>query len=331
MKHDEFRTYFEQHAQAYEAWGRKIVAEIDHILQKRLGERYPSFLKIAPEPRVKGMGSAIGKIIRKNYSAPVEQMTDLVGVRFVVLFKSDIEVISQIIEGSTLWNASLDRDYDDEIKEEPNHFDYQSKHYILRANGNIPYGSLTIPNQLACEIQLRTILQHAYAEIVHDNIYKPTGVVPHKSKRLVARSMALMETTDDLFTDTIKELEIANTLRNETYLLILNEFTTFVDTTHSEIDIDFNYSVIDLLKDKIKKINDDSLSDFLKSKPYIKNRIVARYGKHFLFTQPSVLLLYFLATDWDTEIKRDWMFGSLRKELDMVFSDLGIAQDSFIA
>jgi hypothetical protein len=258
-------------------------------------------------------------------------MTDIVGVRFVVLFRSDIDIISQVIEGSSQWIASLDRDYDEEIYAEPSHFDYQSKHYILRANGDIPCGDFIIPNQMACEVQLRTILQHAYAEIVHDNIYKPSGVVTSKSKRLVARSMALMETTDDLFSETIKELEQANHFRNETYVSLLHEYKELVDAQEVEIDVDFNYSIIDIFRDKIENFSRTAMSKFLVSRPFIKTSIENKYHGNFLFRQPSVLLIYYLATRWNCEIKRSWPYGSLQNELDTIFSDLGIAHDDFIS
>ena len=52
---------------------------------------------------------------------------------------------------------------------------------------------------LTCEIQIRTLLQHAFAEVSHDSTYKG----PYKNDkgilRHLAKSMALMEATDDYF------------------------------------------------------------------------------------------------------------------------------------
>ncbi len=199
MNLEVFRTALQEMQPVLDAWGRRVVAEIQAALLLEMGERFPTFLKIPVDVRLKSESSALGKVARKGYTDPFRQMTDLVGTRFVVLFRTDIEVVSRIIEGSTLWTASRDRDYEAEIEKAPYHFDYQSVHYVVRANGDLECDGTPVPEGTPCEIQIRTLLQHAYAEIVHDSIYKPTDEAPPIAKRYVARSMALMETTDDLF------------------------------------------------------------------------------------------------------------------------------------
>jgi hypothetical protein len=56
---------------------------------------------------------------------------------------------------------------------------------------------------------------NAYAELVHDSIYKPSGDVPKSAERQIARSMALMETTDDLFCKTMEILADNSKERNK--------------------------------------------------------------------------------------------------------------------
>lgn len=46
-------------------------------------------------------------------------------------------------------------------------------------------------------------------------IYKPDGNVPKQAEREVAKSMALMETTDDLFSRTLAILKEANQPQEE--------------------------------------------------------------------------------------------------------------------
>jgi ppGpp synthetase/RelA/SpoT-type nucleotidyltranferase len=64
----------------------------------------------------------VGKIARKNYKTPLTQMTDLVGVRFVVLISPQIEPIKGIIESCPAWTATLDQDSNEEINETPESF-----------------------------------------------------------------------------------------------------------------------------------------------------------------------------------------------------------------
>ncbi|EPI1485961.1 hypothetical protein CY817_001824 [Neisseria gonorrhoeae] len=92
----------------------------------------------------------------------------------------------------------------------------QSKHYEIRPKqAFITPENVSIPADLCCEVQVRSLLQHAYAELVHDNIYKPDGNVPKQAEREVAKSMALMETTDDLFSRTLAILKEANQPQEE--------------------------------------------------------------------------------------------------------------------
>ncbi|MDH8014158.1 hypothetical protein QIH10_28860, partial [Klebsiella pneumoniae] len=49
----------------------------------------------------------------------------------------------------------------------------------------------------------------------HDSIYKPSGDVPKSAERQIARSMALMETTDDLFCKTMEILADNSKERNK--------------------------------------------------------------------------------------------------------------------
>ncbi len=331
MSFESFQTYLEDIQPALKAWGERIVTEVKSALERELGEkRFSSFLKIESTPRAKTIESAIGKLARKRYADPAQEMTDLVGARFVVLIRDDLELVSRVILNSTLWSASLDKDFYEEIENAPTLFDYQSIHYVLRANGDINCGEVVVPDKTACEIQIRTLLQHAYAEIVHDNIYKPSGVVPKKSERLVARSMALMETTDDLFCQTIEELKKANQLRNSwsDYLTGLYSIT-FADVA-TEPDIDLNYSILDAYRSLYQELDQQDLNSFISSRAFITTRIRERRGTLFLFRQPTVLILYYLVANAAHEVDRNWPFESLREELNFIFSDLGIALSNSI-
>ncbi|TOO37902.1 (p)ppGpp synthetase, partial [Vibrio parahaemolyticus] len=74
-------------------------------------------------------------------------------------------------------------------------------HYVVRARVDLQVKGLMIKAGTPCEIQVRTLLQHAYAELTHDAVYKAKTVVEPEVHRTVAKSMALIETTDDFFSD----------------------------------------------------------------------------------------------------------------------------------
>ncbi|MCV5435110.1 (p)ppGpp synthetase, partial [Escherichia coli] len=78
-----------------------------------------SILKIEPSYRLKDISSLIEKAFyrSKNYQNPYKEITDKVGVRFVVLLTDDIPIIKEIIENFNLWEYSEDRDFIKEKEE----------------------------------------------------------------------------------------------------------------------------------------------------------------------------------------------------------------------
>ena len=80
-----------------------------------------------------------------------------------------------------------------------NAFGYESVHLIVR----LPPDSLPsiLPNtQRVCEIQLRTILQDAWAEVEHELVYRAGLTLPHDSiKRKLASLSAMLGLSDAIF------------------------------------------------------------------------------------------------------------------------------------
>lgn len=187
---------------ALESWGKHVVAGVKEVAG--------SLLKVPPGHRVKEVASARVKQITKGYMDPVTQMTDLVGARFVVLTTSDLAPICSFLVGQTDWHVIQVRDPQEEIARSPTVFGYQSNHFEVRSKTDQVLDGVVVPMGMCCEVQVRTLLQHAYAELTHDKIYKPEDLVPSQAERLVARSMALMETTDELLCRAVEEVNRAN-------------------------------------------------------------------------------------------------------------------------
>ncbi|MBW8003705.1 MAG: RelA/SpoT domain-containing protein [Planctomycetes bacterium] len=297
-----------------------------------LQEKSESFLKIPPIPRVKSLDSAIGKIARKSYTDPETQMTDLVGVRFVVLLRQSIDLICDIIKSEPSWTAVVDRDYEDEIKNAPKHFDYQSVHFVIRPKNNLDIDGETLYTYHPCEIQVRTLLQHAYAEVLHDSIYKSVGPVPPKAERLVARSMALMETTDDLFSETMNLLDAENKSRNDLLASLSALYKEEIGEEYLHEDSRLNLLVLDTYRGSLTSETLNNINDLLKEKHFIRKNVQGRAMRSPLYSQPIVLLAYFLVYQADLEsripeIVRLWPLAGSHDEFNMVFSDLGISRD----
>src|SRR5438309_1878544 len=132
MGETEFGDWLDEARPALEAWGHFIVGRITELVKLELGDdAFATFFKVPPGFRSKTRKSAIDKVVTKKYVRPKEQMTDLVGARFVVLLTTDIEVVERAIVGQTAWAISRDRHPIDEQAKDPTAFEYQSVHYLL--------------------------------------------------------------------------------------------------------------------------------------------------------------------------------------------------------
>jgi ppGpp synthetase/RelA/SpoT-type nucleotidyltranferase len=318
---DSFVEYLEVNRSPLEAWGRFIAGKV----QSRLIEsgHSPALIKIPVLPRVKDTASAVGKIGRKNYDNPILQMTDLVGIRFVVLLTEDIQSICDIISSESSWKAEVSKDFLLEIESNTKSFDYQSKHYEIRPLENVVVDGTNVNKDLCCEVQIRTLLQHAYAEMVHDNIYKPKGLVTSSAERHVARSMALIETTDDLFSRTIKLLDEANAPRAEFTKDLDNIFREHIGGQYIAPDSKTSFLIIDAFSDVLEPGVSRKINELLNSKKYISRKIKERASVKGLFSNSVILFVYWLALNIDiATLKTRWPLPGDWRSLNLVTSDV---------
>ena len=144
--------------------------------------------------RVKEKDSLEIKIIEKNYKN-IEDITDIVWLRVITYFQEDIDIIHKKI--SENYNISFYDSIDKRLSN-PREFGYKSLHLIIK------YKSTLI------EIQIRTILQHAWAEIEHWIWYKSEFWIPYKIRRSFSRISSMLETCDIEFSGINKSKLIFN-------------------------------------------------------------------------------------------------------------------------
>lgn len=147
------------------------------------------------QTRVKDRGSLENKIIRKSekYKA-LNDITDIVGVRIITYFDDEVDQIATMIEEEFV----IDQDNSVDKREiDSDKFGYRSLHYVAslkRDRTNLPeYSSY---GEQKFEFQIRTILQHSWAEIEHDLGYKGEFEIPTTAKRTFYRVAALLEQAD---------------------------------------------------------------------------------------------------------------------------------------
>lgn len=163
----EVRDLFDECAQAVRSVLRAVLDEEKvkvQIVEARC-KTVKSFRKKAEQP-------ATNDATRPKYPDPLSDITDLAGVRVIVYLLDDRQQIDNLIY----------REFNVLKRTEPTGRlgpgGYQSTHYLVRfkePRTKLPeyerFSDITV------EIQVRTVLQHGWAEIEHGIGYKPEGPV----------------------------------------------------------------------------------------------------------------------------------------------------------
>ncbi|AWT34887.1 GTP pyrophosphokinase [Deinococcus arenae] len=146
--------------------------------------------------RVKKRASLEDKLRRKpgRYGA-LSDVTDLVAVRVITYFESDVSVVSRLLEEHHAidWENSIDKSK----MHDPDRFGYMGVHYVVQVTPDSP--DLAAFAGLKFEVQIRSILQHAWAEIEHDLGYKNREAIPREVQRRFYRLAGLLEMADEEF------------------------------------------------------------------------------------------------------------------------------------
>lgn len=170
-----------------------------------------SFPEAFVQSRAKAPSSFAEKVARKfgKYNNAVEDMTDLCGGRVIVQTTEQVLAVRQFIEANF---TIVEADDKTQLLSEDT-FGYRDMHYIVqlrpdrcKALGITDEESETIGNRKA-EIQVRTWVQHAWADTLHDRIYKNPLTISSDIKRTGALLSALLEESDRTFKWMADELD----------------------------------------------------------------------------------------------------------------------------
>lgn len=319
MDLEAFRNDLVQRRPQLEAWGRFVQS---CILERLQGMSVS--IQITGS-RTKDIDSAIGKIARKDYDNPLTQMTDIVGVRFVVLISPQIRTVSDALESVAAWTYSLDRDWEKEVESAPETFGYQSRHYVVRSKESFQFDEVQIEANLPCEVQIRTIMQHAYAEMMHDSIYKANGTVPPQAKRFAASSMALIETADHLFCETMRLLDEENRPRKQLWDELVGLYRSKIGDTGFGYDERLNLEILDQCNEYIGADVAEEIQQMVLERPTIADRIRSRTATDPFWLQPTAFFAYWLVLRDRRHAFDIWPFSSAHDAMSLVYSDLGFS------
>jgi len=178
------------------------------------------------EKRVKSVESFIDKGRRKNCQDPLEEITDKIGLRVITYYDDDIEEVANLIRKEFDVDLELSDNKREALKD--NEFSYRSLHLVVKHKAvratNTEWKRFATQK---AEIQIRSILQHAWASISHKTLYKKPDDVPPELRRQLNSLSALLEVADREFIDIRKQREgyvknVAGELKADNLDLALN-------------------------------------------------------------------------------------------------------------
>lgn len=204
----------------------------------------------------------------------------------------------------------------------PAQFAYQSMHFVVRGRKPLIFDGLNIPAGLPCEIQVRSLLQHALAELTHDITYKPkTMDASPEVQRTCARAIALVEVVDEMFVRVVNSVQEASKPLDNVMLRLKDFYLEHIKEVPNEGDL--NTYLIDAYYEQLATCTEQNLKEFLSNKPFIIAEIQKRRKTSQLFCQPAILLIYYLAKTQPHFTRANWPFTP--EELTPIGTDLGIS------
>jgi len=163
--------------------------------------------------RVKTAESAAEKMVRRDangqlkYPGGLERLDDLIGIRVILFVESDIDAVAIALTSQFTCHDDEDKTA---LMRKNGGIGYAGRHLTLEVPaGNPPNGCLDYVGQ-RFEVQIRTVLQHAWAEFEHDIRFKGSSGDNAEISRAFTMASTLIELADQQFvniSDILKRLQ----------------------------------------------------------------------------------------------------------------------------
>jgi ppGpp synthetase/RelA/SpoT-type nucleotidyltranferase len=227
-------SYYKDCIGTYESLAHKVV----DIIRENLKENDIQYHSVTS--RVKSLESYTNKAKNEKYSDVINEIKDMAGIRVITYLESDVKRAAIIIE--KLFDIDKANSIDQSQLLGSDRLGYRSVHYVAkfgRSRCKLPEN--TKFKGFPFEIQIRSLLQHAWAEIEHDRNYKFTGKLPTQLERRFYLVAGMLEMADREFMSIAQEIdEYKNTVAEE--------------LDKGELDIEINTaSLTEYLSNKFEK------------------------------------------------------------------------------
>jgi ppGpp synthetase/RelA/SpoT-type nucleotidyltranferase len=189
--------------------------------------------------RAKTLESVRSKLLRKPYKNPRAQLTDRLGVRVILYHAREVDAVAKLLRSKVQVREadSLDK----RLALGPREFGYRSIHIV----GSLPSAMTAAPQfrslgKQIFEIQIRSLLEHVWAEIEHEVVYKSGANWPVRTKRRFAAIAAVLELLEHDF-DQLEES--AGRLVDEAHAALLQRMDA-----RRPLDVPTMYALLEILR-----------------------------------------------------------------------------------
>jgi ppGpp synthetase/RelA/SpoT-type nucleotidyltranferase len=197
------RGWYEAARWRFRAYETAVVAHLERFL------RAADLENLQIDSRTKSLDSFVKKACKIDpvsgafkYSSPRTEITDAVGVRLVVPLSSDVAPVRALLHERFVVEEDDERGTEDHV-EVPG---YQSLHLLVRLRDqdcHLP--EFRDMQDMLVEVQVRTILQHAWASLQHDLMYKTETLPTPSTKRRLVALAGVLELADREFVQVRRE------------------------------------------------------------------------------------------------------------------------------
>jgi putative GTP pyrophosphokinase len=152
------------------------------------------------ESRTKTVDSFAEKVRRKSgkYADPLAEITDLAALRLIAYFPADVERIGALLEEH--FDVDWPNSHRQDAEALSDRFGYRSDHYVVRLSpARVGLPEYARYDGMRAEIQVRTVMQHAWAAVDHQLRYKNAAQLPPELQRRLSKLSALLEVADEQF------------------------------------------------------------------------------------------------------------------------------------
>ena len=231
--------------------------------------------------RVKKQADLLNKLKRSEQKyARLCDVTDISGIRIITYFADEVDKVAEIIQKE--FDIDRDKSVDKRALLDPDRFGYISLHFVAK----LPPIRLVLTeysnfSDCKTEIQIRSILQHTWAEIEHDLGYKNMQAVPKELRRGFSRLAGLLELADDEFVrirDSLREYEtkVIKQVADAPSLVLIDKASLSAFLKHNLLIHKIDDGITSLTSGEVKgHMDDDTLSSTVEILNYVGLKNIA--------------------------------------------------------